>query len=49
MEADLDVQLRRSTSSEVEPEKVLLRAESPPAASAFSLTTSFEEDVLDLK
>uniref|UniRef100_A0A7N6FGJ4 GTPase-activating Rap/Ran-GAP domain-like protein 3 n=1 Tax=Anabas testudineus TaxID=64144 RepID=A0A7N6FGJ4_ANATE len=48
-EADLDVQLHCSTSSEVEPEKVLLRAESPPVASAFSLTTSFEEDVLDLK
>ncbi|KAM7368780.1 hypothetical protein PAMP_013087 [Pampus punctatissimus] len=47
IEADLDVQC--SSSSEAEPEKVVLRAESPPLASAFALSTSFEEDVLDLK
>ncbi|KAK2819360.1 hypothetical protein Q5P01_024921 [Channa striata] len=49
IEADLDVQLHCSPSSEAEPEKVVLRAESPSLTSAFSLTTSFEEDVLDLK
>ncbi|XP_049909352.1 GTPase-activating Rap/Ran-GAP domain-like protein 3 isoform X3 [Epinephelus moara] len=49
VEADLDVQLHCSSSSEPEPEKVVLRAESPPLASAFALSTSFEEDVLDLK
>ncbi|XP_023279754.1 GTPase-activating Rap/Ran-GAP domain-like protein 3 isoform X2 [Seriola lalandi dorsalis] len=49
IEADLDVQLHCSSSSEAEPEKVMLRAESPPLASAFGLSTSFEEDVLDLK
>ncbi|XP_070844625.1 GTPase-activating Rap/Ran-GAP domain-like protein 3 isoform X3 [Chaetodon trifascialis] len=48
-ESDLDVQLHCSSSSEAEPEKVVLRAESPPLASAFALSTSFEEDVLDLK
>ncbi|XP_059213607.1 GTPase-activating Rap/Ran-GAP domain-like protein 3 isoform X1 [Centropristis striata] len=48
-ETDLDVQLHCSSSSEAEPEKVVLRAESPPLASAFALSTSFEEDVLDLK
>ncbi|XP_040915322.1 GTPase-activating Rap/Ran-GAP domain-like protein 3 isoform X3 [Toxotes jaculatrix] len=47
IEADLDVQLHCTSSSEAEPEKVVLRAESPPLA--FGLTTSFEEDVLDLK
>ncbi|CAK6973649.1 GTPase-activating Rap/Ran-GAP domain-like protein 3 isoform X1 [Scomber scombrus] len=47
IEADLDVHC--SSSSEAEPEKVVLRAESPPLASAFALSTSFEEDVLDLK
>ncbi|XP_044031409.1 GTPase-activating Rap/Ran-GAP domain-like protein 3 isoform X2 [Siniperca chuatsi] len=49
VETDLDVQLHCSSSSEAEPEKVVLRAESPPLASAFALSTSFEEDVLDLK
>uniref|UniRef100_A0A3Q3MX93 GTPase-activating Rap/Ran-GAP domain-like protein 3 n=1 Tax=Mastacembelus armatus TaxID=205130 RepID=A0A3Q3MX93_9TELE len=49
VEAGLDVQLHCSPSSEAEPEKVVLQAESPPLASAFSLSTSFEEDVLDLK
>ncbi|KAA8584399.1 hypothetical protein FQN60_008184 [Etheostoma spectabile] len=49
VETDLDVQLHCSSSSEAEPEKVVLRAESPPLASAFALPTSFEEDVLDLK
>lgn len=48
-ETDLDVQLHCSSSLEAEPEKVVLRAESPPLASAFALPTSFEEDVLDLK
>lgn len=48
-EADLDIQLHCSSSSEAEPEKAVLRAESPPLASAFALSTSFEEDVLDLK
>lgn len=49
IEADLDVQLHCSPSLESEPEKVVLLAESPTLASAFSLSTSFEEDVLDLK
>ncbi|XP_069025004.1 GTPase-activating Rap/Ran-GAP domain-like protein 3 isoform X1 [Embiotoca jacksoni] len=49
IEADLDVQLHCSSSSEAEPEKAVLLAESPPLASAFALATSFEEDVLDLK
>ncbi|XP_034458156.1 GTPase-activating Rap/Ran-GAP domain-like protein 3 isoform X1 [Hippoglossus hippoglossus] len=48
-DADLDVQLHCSSSSEAEPEKALLLGESPPLASAFVLSTSFEEDVLDLK
>lgn len=48
-ETDLDVQLHCSSSLEAEPEKAVLRAESPPLASAFTLPTSFEEDVLDLK
>ncbi|XP_022075086.1 GTPase-activating Rap/Ran-GAP domain-like protein 3 isoform X1 [Acanthochromis polyacanthus] len=49
IEADLDVQLHCSSGSEAEPEKAVLQAESPPLASAFALSTSFEEDVLDLK
>ncbi|KAG7498264.1 GTPase-activating Rap Ran-GAP domain 3 isoform X2 [Solea senegalensis] len=48
-EVDVDVQLHCPTSSEAEPEKVALQAESPPLASVFALPTSFEEDVLDLK
>lgn len=48
IETDLDV-VHCSSSTEAEPEKVVLRGESPPLASAFALSTSFEEDVLDLK
>lgn len=48
-EVDQDVQLHCSSSSEAEPEKAVLQPESPPLTSAFSLSTSFEEDVLDLK
>ncbi|XP_058472967.1 GTPase-activating Rap/Ran-GAP domain-like protein 3 isoform X5 [Solea solea] len=48
-EVDVDVQLHCPTSSEAEPEKVVLQAESPPLASVFAIPTSFEEDVLDLK
>ncbi|KAL3041971.1 hypothetical protein OYC64_020024 [Pagothenia borchgrevinki] len=48
-EAELDVQLHCTSPPEVEPEKVVLLTESPPLASAFALSTSFEEDVLDLK
>ncbi|XP_033979109.1 GTPase-activating Rap/Ran-GAP domain-like protein 3 isoform X1 [Trematomus bernacchii] len=48
-EAELDVQLHCTSAPEVEPEKVVLLTESPPLASAFALSTSFEEDVLDLK
>ncbi|XP_063745871.1 GTPase-activating Rap/Ran-GAP domain-like protein 3 isoform X1 [Eleginops maclovinus] len=48
-ETELDVQLHCTSGPEVEPEKVVLLAESPPLASAFALSTSFEEDVLDLK
>ncbi|TNN68121.1 GTPase-activating Rap/Ran-GAP domain-like protein 3 [Liparis tanakae] len=49
VESDLDAQLHCSSSSEAEPGKAMLREESPPLASAFALSTSFEEDVLDLK
>lgn len=49
IDTDVDVQLHCSSSSETEPEKMVLRAESPPQACAFALSTSFEEDVLDLK
>uniref|UniRef100_A0AAQ4S216 GTPase-activating Rap/Ran-GAP domain-like protein 3 n=1 Tax=Gasterosteus aculeatus aculeatus TaxID=481459 RepID=A0AAQ4S216_GASAC len=49
VEEDLEVQLHRSPSSEAEPEMVALREESPPLASAFALSTSFEEEILDLK
>ncbi|XP_033951250.1 GTPase-activating Rap/Ran-GAP domain-like protein 3 [Pseudochaenichthys georgianus] len=48
-EAELDMQLHCTSAPEVEPEKVVLLTESPPLASAFALSTSFEEDVLDLK
>ncbi|XP_034094751.1 GTPase-activating Rap/Ran-GAP domain-like protein 3 isoform X2 [Gymnodraco acuticeps] len=48
-DAELDVQLHCTSAPEVEPEKVVLLTESPPLASAFALSTSFEEDVLDLK
>ncbi|XP_010782459.1 GTPase-activating Rap/Ran-GAP domain-like protein 3 [Notothenia coriiceps] len=48
-EAELDVQLHCTSAPEVEPEKVVLLMESPPLASVFALSTSFEEDVLDLK
>ncbi|XP_041666370.1 GTPase-activating Rap/Ran-GAP domain-like protein 3 isoform X3 [Cheilinus undulatus] len=49
VDSDLDVQLHCSSSSEAEPEKALLRAESPTLVNAFAPSTSFEEDVLDLK
>ncbi|CAJ1070198.1 GTPase-activating Rap/Ran-GAP domain-like protein 3 isoform X1 [Xyrichtys novacula] len=49
LDSDLDVQLHCSSSSEAEPEKVVLRADSPTLANAFAPSTSFEEDVLDLK
>uniref|UniRef100_A0A8C2ZLJ2 GTPase-activating Rap/Ran-GAP domain-like protein 3 n=1 Tax=Cyclopterus lumpus TaxID=8103 RepID=A0A8C2ZLJ2_CYCLU len=49
VESDLDLQLHCSSGSEAEPEKASLREESPPLASAFTRSTSFEEDVLDLK
>ena len=49
VEEELDLQLHCAPSMEEEPEKVVLRAESPPLASAFDLSTSFKEDVLDLK
>lgn len=48
-DSELDLQLHLSSGLEAEPETVVLRAESPPLASAFALPTSFEEDVLDLK
>ncbi|CAN9504425.1 unnamed protein product [Ophioblennius macclurei] len=48
-DAELDIQLHCASTSEAEPEKVVLCAESPDLASAFGLSTSFEEDVLDLK
>ncbi|XP_075869926.1 GTPase-activating Rap/Ran-GAP domain-like protein 3 isoform X2 [Nelusetta ayraudi] len=48
-DSELDLQLHCSSGLEEEPETVVLRAESPSLASAFALTTSFEEDVLDLK
>ncbi|XP_028318440.1 GTPase-activating Rap/Ran-GAP domain-like protein 3 isoform X5 [Gouania willdenowi] len=45
-EPELDVHL---SSSEPGPGRVVLRAESLPLGCAFGLSTSFEEDVLDLK
>ncbi|XP_071207837.1 GTPase-activating Rap/Ran-GAP domain-like protein 3 isoform X4 [Salvelinus alpinus] len=48
-DTDSDIQRHCSSSSEAEPEKVVLREESPPLASPFTLSTSFEEDILDLK
>lgn len=48
-EAELDAQLHCSSALEVDPEMVVLQEESPPLASAFTLSTSFEDDVLDLK
>ncbi|KAK5623575.1 GTPase-activating Rap/Ran-GAP domain-like protein 3 [Crenichthys baileyi] len=48
-EAELDVQLQCSSSLEADPEMVVLQEESPPLASAFALSTSFEDGVLDLK
>ncbi|XP_064873372.1 GTPase-activating Rap/Ran-GAP domain-like protein 3 isoform X1 [Oncorhynchus nerka] len=48
-DTDSDIQRHCSSSSEAEPEKVVLREESPPLASPFTLPTSFEEDILDLK
>ncbi|XP_068429583.1 GTPase-activating Rap/Ran-GAP domain-like protein 3 isoform X4 [Clinocottus analis] len=49
VDSDLDLQLHCSPSSEAELDKPAPREESPPLASAFALSTSFEEDVLDLK
>ncbi|KAM8828091.1 GTPase-activating Rap/Ran-GAP domain-like protein 3 isoform 2-T2 [Spinachia spinachia] len=49
VEEDLEVQLHPSPSSEAEPEMLALREESPPLATAFALSTSFEEEILDLK
>jgi len=49
VESDLDAQLHCSSSSEAEPRKAMLREESPPLASAFAPSKSFEENVLDLK
>ncbi|MEQ2268234.1 hypothetical protein XENORESO_017836 [Xenotaenia resolanae] len=48
-EAELDVQLQCSSSLEADPEMVVLQEESPPLASTFALSTSFEDGVLDLK
>ncbi|XP_024154940.1 GTPase-activating Rap/Ran-GAP domain-like protein 3 isoform X5 [Oryzias melastigma] len=47
--ADSDIQLHCPSSLEAEPEKAVLQEECPPLTSAFTLPTSFEEDVLDLK
>lgn len=44
VEGDTDVQRICSSGSEVEP-----REDSPPTASPFTISTSFEEDILDLK
>ncbi|KAM4720155.1 GTPase-activating Rap/Ran-GAP domain-like protein 3 isoform 1-T1 [Anableps anableps] len=49
LEAELDVQLHCSSALEVDPEMVVLEEESSPLACAFALSTSFEDDVLDLK
>ncbi|XP_041706382.1 GTPase-activating Rap/Ran-GAP domain-like protein 3 isoform X4 [Coregonus clupeaformis] len=48
-DTDSDVQRHCSSSSDAEQEKAVLREESPPLASPFTLSTSFEDDVLDLK
>ncbi|XP_013862050.1 GTPase-activating Rap/Ran-GAP domain-like protein 3 isoform X2 [Austrofundulus limnaeus] len=50
-ESELDVQLHCSPSLELESEAVAaaLQTESPPLASVFAISTSFENDVLDLK
>ncbi|CAB1332488.1 unnamed protein product, partial [Coregonus sp. 'balchen'] len=47
-DTDSDVQRHCSSSSDAEQEKAVLREESPPLASPFTLSTSFEDDVLDL-
>lgn len=44
VEGETDIQRLCSSGSEVEP-----RDDSPPTASPFTLATSFEEDILDLK
>lgn len=44
VEGETDIQRLCSSGSEVEP-----RDDSPPTASPFTLSTSFEEDILDLK
>ncbi|KAM8872869.1 GTPase-activating Rap/Ran-GAP domain-like protein 3 isoform 3-T3 [Synchiropus picturatus] len=47
---DAEVEVFCSSSLEAEPEKAVLRTESPSLTSVFGLSsTSFEEDVLDLK
>jgi len=44
VEGETDGQRICSSGSEVEP-----REDSPPTASPFTISTSFEEDILDLK
>ncbi|KAK7896440.1 hypothetical protein WMY93_021765 [Mugilogobius chulae] len=48
-ELEVDLQRQLSSSSEAEAERAVLQEDSPSLASAFGLTASFEEDVLDLK
>ncbi|XP_011479839.1 GTPase-activating Rap/Ran-GAP domain-like protein 3 isoform X6 [Oryzias latipes] len=47
--ADSDVQLHCPSSLDAEPEKALLQEECPPLTDVFTLPSTFEEDVLDLK
>ncbi|XP_008421863.1 GTPase-activating Rap/Ran-GAP domain-like protein 3 isoform X4 [Poecilia reticulata] len=49
VDAELDVQLHCSSALEADPEMVVLQEGSPPLASAFAFSTSFGDDVLDLK
>ena len=49
-DTDSEVQRHCSSGSEAEPEKTVLGEETPPLlTNPFTLSTSFEEDVLDLK
>ncbi|XP_033845801.1 GTPase-activating Rap/Ran-GAP domain-like protein 3 isoform X2 [Periophthalmus magnuspinnatus] len=48
-EFEVDLQRQLSSSSDAEAERAVLQEDSPSLASAFGLTTPFEEDVLDLK
>ncbi|XP_072570617.1 GTPase-activating Rap/Ran-GAP domain-like protein 3 isoform X2 [Paramormyrops kingsleyae] len=48
-DTDSDAPRHCSSSSEAELERIEVREESPSLASPFALTSSFEEDVLDLK